>query len=57
MRWSVGPAESQVTPQSRAWPQKRRGLKRRGTITVPPAASWASVEAIRPCTWKSGIAQ
>ena len=24
---------------------------------MPPAASWASVEATRPCTWNSGMAQ
>ena len=53
----VGPAENQVTPWAAAWPQNRRGLKRRGTTTVPPAPSWASVEATRPWTWKSGMGQ
>ena len=57
MRCRVGPAESQVAESAAAWLQNRRGLKRRGTITVPPTASWARVEAIRPWTWNSGIAQ
>ena len=35
--------------------QNDSGLNLSGTTTVPPVASVASVEATRPCTWKSGI--
>ena len=54
---SVGPADSQVAPCSRAWVQNPRGVNRRGTITEPPPASAANVEATSPCTWNSGITQ
>jgi hypothetical protein len=44
-----------VAPWSRAICQNESGLNFVGTTTVPPVDSVASVEATRPCTWKSGI--
>ena len=52
---SVGTAEYQVTPWSRATRQNASGLNFAGTTTVPPLESVASVEATKPCTWNSGI--
>ena len=41
-----------VVPHRR---QKFRALKRAGTTTVPPVRKVASVDAIKPCTWNSGM--
>ena len=57
MRWIVGTAEYQVAPCVAESAQKAPAEKRRGAITLPPEASVASVEATRPCTWKSGMTQ
>ena len=57
MRWIVGTAEYHVAPCVAHSPQNALAEKRRGAITHPPEPSVASVDATRPCTWKSGIAQ
>src|SRR5271170_4188851 len=55
--WIVGTAEYHVAPESRTMRQKDSGLNFDGTTTVPPESSVESVEATRPCTWKSGMTQ
>ena len=45
----------EVTPCVLTCCQYRRRVRRRGVTTDPPTASWASVEAISPWTWNSGI--
>src|SRR5437899_12633820 len=53
----VGTHEYHVTPCSRTVRQKLMGLNLPGTTTVPPVRKVESVEATRPCMWKSGITQ
>ena len=51
----VGTAEYQVALVSRIVPQNESALNFTGATSVPPARKVDNVDAVKPCTWNSGI--